>query len=159
MGKINAVLFGGVLGAAAALLLAPRSGVETRALIACKANDLLGRIEDEVDGGEDFIAYPTAEDIEESARIASDEMKEKLESARARIADQVSKNIGELSDTVKDKLPQVAQQVADAAGPVMDKVTAAVEVVAEKAQDLAGDLAERLSAEGDGTEGKEADED
>lgn len=159
MGKFNAVLFGGILGAAAALLLAPRTGEETRALVTGKVNDLLGRLEDEAEDGDGFVAFSTVEDIEDGAKEATDEMKEKLEAARARIASQVSKNIGELSETVKDKLPQVAQQVADAAGPVMDKVSAAVEVVAEKAQDLAGDLAERLSAESDGAEGEEVDED
>ena len=40
--KFGMFLIGGVVGAVAALLAAPRPGAETRAMVADKANDILG---------------------------------------------------------------------------------------------------------------------
>ena len=44
--KFGAFLFGGVVGAIAALLCAPRSGEETRAMVADKANTVWGEAQD-----------------------------------------------------------------------------------------------------------------
>ena len=41
--KLGFFLAGGVIGAAAALLYAPRTGAETRALVAEKANEAMGQ--------------------------------------------------------------------------------------------------------------------
>ena len=40
--KFGMFLIGGVVGAVAALLAAPRPGVETRAMVADKANEFVG---------------------------------------------------------------------------------------------------------------------
>ena len=42
MGKMGTFLVGGLIGAAAALLVAPRTGAETRVLVNDKINEVLG---------------------------------------------------------------------------------------------------------------------
>ena len=109
MGKISFFITGAAVGVAAALLLAPRSGEETRAFVTEKANAFAGEAKDFGAGmpGTAQGAYQTVRD--KGASIASDavsrvkgganpapadsdELREKIEAARKRIAAQVMEN-------------------------------------------------------------------
>ena len=112
MGKISSFITGAAVGIAAALLLAPRSGEETRAFVAEKANAVAGEAKDfgagmpgtaqdiaknVVDKGASLIkGAPAAPKAPSGAAAKSatdnDELREKIEAARKRIAAQVMEN-------------------------------------------------------------------
>lgn len=136
--RFGAFIIGGIVGAAAALLFAPRSGAETRAAVADRANTVLGDAQGwsaqasanvqsayqqatargaEVVGGvaakgqavvDEVVAR--GQGVVASAQEAAgnmkpvfseknDELRDKIEAARARIAAQVAKNAEESAAT------------------------------------------------------------
>ena len=116
MSKISPFIIGSLLGAGLAILYAPKAGDQTRALIAEKANALMGEAKDFSAGvpesaqdiystvrekGADFIKEAPAKIQDLTAGAApkaasvpedSDELREKIEAARKRIAAQVMEN-------------------------------------------------------------------
>ena len=60
-GYLAAFAIGALVGTAAALLYAPRSGKETREMIAKKGRDLKGRASDALEDATDFIQGKKAE--------------------------------------------------------------------------------------------------
>ena len=106
MGKISSFFTGAAIGIAAALLFAPRTGEETRALVTEKANAVVGEAKDFADGipGSAQDAFKAVQN--KGQEIASnvqapaaaqpdDELREKIEAARKRIAAQVAENAEE----------------------------------------------------------------
>ena len=107
MGKISSFITGAAVGTIAALLLAPQAGEQTRALVTEKANAVAGEAKD---FGAGFPA--SAQDVIKTAQekaasltkgaagqaapaastVADDELREKIEAARQRIAAQVAAN-------------------------------------------------------------------
>lgn len=123
MGRISSFVTGAALGAIAALLLAPQTGEQTRALVAEKANAV-------TDEAKDFGAgFPaSAQDAIKSAQekaasltkggaapaapaasVADDELREKIEAARQRIAAQVAAN----AEASKAAAEEVQEAVAE----------------------------------------------
>lgn len=145
--KLGMFLLGGAIGAAAALLYAPRSGAETRALVADKANEAWGhaqhygteaqargqQIYDNVAArGQEVYrtattqargaydrtataaqgAFTAAQSRLQTARDnmrpviveKNDELREKIESARQRIASQVARNAAESQSAIDDAI-------------------------------------------------------
>jgi gas vesicle protein len=119
MGKISSFITGAAIGAVAALLLAPRTGQEARTLIVEKANAVASEAKDlgasipasakEVvdsvrkDGAAALKDIPSkvqgvggngaaAEGAPKGSAADSDELREKIEAARQRIAAQVMEN-------------------------------------------------------------------
>ena len=113
MSKITPFVIGALLGAGIATLYAPKAGEQTRALIAEKANALWGEAKDFSAGvpgaaqdaksvrekGVDLVkdAPSKIQDFTKGATGAapaqdSDELREKIEAARQRIAAQVKEN-------------------------------------------------------------------
>lgn len=113
MGKINTFITGAALGAVAALLFAPKTGEQTRALVTEKANAVVGEAKDFGAGipgsaqdafkavqekGADFVKSATGKGQEFAANAQApasqpdDELREKIEAARKRIAAQVAEN-------------------------------------------------------------------
>lgn len=138
MARIGSFIIGGIVGAAAALLVAPKTGEETRAFVADKANEAWGNANygSAVAKGQEAYqsaagaasavytrAASAAQDAFNAAqgRVAgapsasvtqNDELREKIEAARARIAAQVAKN----AEAVKEAAAQIeveAEAVAD----------------------------------------------
>ena len=167
MGKFATFVLGGVAGAAVALLLAPRSGAENRALIGeaindnCKipsgvqekAGQLVGAaattstkvINAVVDNGSDAykaVAARAQQMAPASVRAFdanSDELREKIDAARERIAAQVAKNAEAARDAAVDKVPAAidaaqaaTQAVKDAAATAKDTAVNAASAVAAK---------------------------
>jgi gas vesicle protein len=60
-GYLAAFAIGALVGTAAALLYAPRSGKETREMIAKKGRDLKGRASDALEDAADFVQGKKAE--------------------------------------------------------------------------------------------------
>ena len=114
MGKISSFITGAAVGVAAALLLAPRTGEEMRAFVTEKANAFAGEAKDFGAGmpgsaqeaiksvfgkgsstgdasskGQNFSKSAAGK---ASAPADSDELREKIEAARKRIAAQVMEN-------------------------------------------------------------------
>ena len=123
MGRISSFVTGAALGVIAALLLAPQTGEQTRALVAEKANAV-------TDEAKDFGAgFPaSAQDAIKSAQekaasltkgvaapaapaasVADDELREKIEAARQRIAAQVAAN----AEATKTAAEEVQEAVAE----------------------------------------------
>lgn len=110
MSKIGPFITGAAIGALAALLLAPKTGEQTRAFVAEKANAVAGEAKDFGAGfpasaqdafkvaqekGQGFVADAQArvkEATGQPAEIDSDDLREKIEAARQRIAAQVMEN-------------------------------------------------------------------
>ena len=114
MGKINSFITGAALGVIAALLLAPKTGEQTRALVTEKANAVMGEAKDFSEGipgsaqdaiktvqgmGSDFVKTAAGKGQEFAASVQTpaaaqpdDELREKIEAARKRIAAQVAEN-------------------------------------------------------------------
>lgn len=72
-GFVAGLLFGGVIGAGAALLNAPRSGQETRKQIQMKASEIQGRAE------------RTAGEIRERAQDAGQQVRQQAKAAQTRV--------------------------------------------------------------------------
>jgi gas vesicle protein len=110
---------GGLIGASAALLFAPRTGVETRSLVAEKIDTAWGQV------GEACPQCKTAvESTVANAKDAvhADELREKIENARTVIAEQVAKNAQQARDAINDKVPVATDKINTAADVVRGKI-------------------------------------
>lgn len=112
MNKFGTFVCGGIVGAIGALLLAPRSGEETRTLMADQANNIAstaqvksGDIKDKVQQGVRSAGTKGA-DVVSNVKDATnktapdftdknEELRAKIDAARARIAEQVKQNASE----------------------------------------------------------------
>lgn len=170
MGKFATFVIGGALGAAAALLLSPRSGEENRAMVNRAINekynvDVQATVQEKtgafvdaaaatstkvintvVDNGSDAYKAVTsrAQQAIPAAPAAigegSDELREKIDAARERIAQQVAKNAEAVHDAAIDKIPAAADAVSDATAAVKDAATTAVNTAEKAAQEAAAKL-------------------
>ena len=131
MGRISSFVTGAALGVIAALLLAPQTGEQARALVAEKANAVTGEAKD-FGAGFPTVAQDAIKSAQEkaasltkgaaapaapAASAADDELREKIEAARRRIAAQVMEN-AEQSNAVEvaaEAAEDVKEEVAEAA--------------------------------------------
>jgi gas vesicle protein len=74
-GYLIAFAIGALVGTGAALLYAPRSGKETRELVAKKGRDLKGRASDALEGAKDFVQGKKAE-LAAAVEAGKDAMRE-----------------------------------------------------------------------------------
>ena len=74
-GYLAAFAIGALVGTAAALLYAPRSGKETRKLIADKGRELKGQATDAIEGAKDFLEGKKSE-IAAAVEAGKDAMRE-----------------------------------------------------------------------------------
>lgn len=146
--KIGAFLLGGVVGAVVGILLAPRSGEETRTMIADKANDVWGEaqewgsqasaaaqrayknaaakgqevVSELTSKGQEVVQAATGKIQEAAGNVKpvfeekNDELRDKIDAARQRIAAQVAKNAQESTDQAID-----ADAKDDSAAPAADQ--------------------------------------
>lgn len=146
MGKgfgIKSFILGGLVGAAIALLYAPRTGEETRALVADKADELLGQ------GKTIYVQSRTK--IQDGIAAAqpviskkNDELREKIESARSVIAEQVVKNAAAARDVINDKVPVAGEKINQA----VDVVRGQIDTAAAKLKDAAATNAAKTADAG-----------
>lgn len=141
MGRIGAFVLGGVVGAAVALLNAPRPGDETRAIITDWCNDNFGHGNDITAGLGDRArqtvdraaaagqqAYSSAASkVQEVGKnvpgvgnnaVDGDELRQKIEEARQRIASQVVENADGARQAINDTIPAVTDALKENAARV-----------------------------------------
>ena len=122
MGRISSFVTGAALGVIAALLLAPQTGEQTRALVAEKANAVTGEAkdfgagfpasaQDAIKSAQEKAASFTkgAAPAAPAASVADDELREKIAAARQRIAAQVAAN----AEATKAAAEEVQEAVAE----------------------------------------------
>ena len=102
MGKYGKFLIGGIIGVAIGVLIAPKSGKETRAFIKEKAQAYMDNADVVANNARDKAVelYSTASDYAGDATI---QLKEKIEVAR-----------GKLGNATKDAAPAAAEVPAEA---------------------------------------------
>lgn len=121
MGKIKSFLTGAAVGVGAALLLAPQTGEQTRTIIIEKANAVAGEAKD-FSSNLPGAAQDLVKNAQEKARgiaggeqaapapAADDDLREKIEAARQRIAAQVKAN----AEQSQAAMGEVKEAVAEA---------------------------------------------
>lgn len=124
MGKVIPFITGAAIGALAALAFAPQAGDKTRALVAEKANAFMGEAKDFGAGmpgaAQDAIATARDKGSEllkgasgQAQADTNDELREKIEAARRRIAAQVMENAEQSKAVEVDA--EAAEEAAEAA--------------------------------------------
>ncbi|MGI6590088.1 MAG: YtxH domain-containing protein [Eggerthellaceae bacterium] len=143
MGKFGAFVLGGIVGATAALLTAPRPGDETRAIVTdwCNntfndANNIAAGVQDRARQAVDTAAtagqqaYSTASSrVQEVGKTvvganaeSSDELRAKIEEARQRIASQVVQNADGARQAINDTIPTVTEAMKANAERVQEEM-------------------------------------
>ena len=136
MGRISSFITGAAIGAAAALLLAPLTGEESRAFVTEKASALAGEAKDFGAGmpGSAQDAFKNVYDkgaalikdapskipgaaqspaTNKPAAADSDELREKIEAARKRIAAQVMENAEQSKAAAAEVKEAVVEEAAE----------------------------------------------
>jgi gas vesicle protein len=99
-------LIGGLVGAAASLLMAPQSGEETRAIIQEKSIELKDKA---ATTAEDAIAR--AEAAAEEARAYAEDLREKAEEAIANIQKAQEEAVGEIEEAAEEAVEEETKEV------------------------------------------------
>lgn len=153
MSKFTSFLMGGIIGAAVALLFTPRNGEQNRAFINDQVNALTGQaqsltagmpeaiqdsyrsvvdqgtsiVNNAVERGTDLVNTAASRVKEVSGQIKeeadSDELRDKIEAARQRIASQVMEN-AEAAKATAAKATEAAAHTAQAAAKSVESATA-----------------------------------
>ncbi len=154
MKKFGAFALGGIIGAAAALLTAPRPGDETRAIVTDWATNTLGnRIElgERVQTRRDQITHDAGIIATQAGIIASDVAQRAKEGA-GNIASQVQQQTAQVAQTagvdsdaelrarIEQARERIAKQVAENAANAREVVGGAIPAV----EDAAKDVSERI---------------
>ncbi|MGI6534965.1 MAG: YtxH domain-containing protein [Eggerthellaceae bacterium] len=172
MGRFGAFVLGGIVGAAAALLTAPRPGDETRAIVTdwCNntfgdANNIAAGIQDRARQAVDNAttagqqAYTAAasrvqqvgKDIPGMSAEDGDELRAKIEEARQRIASQVVQNADGARQAINDTIPAVTEAMKANAARVQSEAAK----VAAQAESDAADIEDAVVTEVKGAAEKE----
>ena len=109
-----AALVGAAVGVVAGILIAPRSGAETRETVAQAAEASFGQVADTLNESVSATCADVAQTAQEAGE-KTDELREKIAAARARM-DQMRADIAKNADQVADKAADVmaSEQAEDA---------------------------------------------
>ena len=109
-----AALVGAAVGVVAGILIAPRSGAETREKVAQAAEASFGQVADTLNESVSATCADVAQTAQEAGE-KTDELREKIAAARARM-DQMRAGIAKNADQVADKAADVmaSEQAEDA---------------------------------------------
>ena len=109
-----AALVGAAVGVVAGILIAPRSGAETREKVAQAAEASFGQVADTLNESVSVTCADVAQTAQEAGE-KTDELREKIAAARARM-DQMRADIAKNADQVADKAADVmaSEQAEDA---------------------------------------------
>ncbi len=132
VGRFGTFIIGGLIGTVVGLLVAPRPGKETRAIIADRANSFIGDAqgwgEQAVSRGSSVVGDIANDVVARGQRVVenvqgaagnvktvfsenNDELRDKIDAARQRIAEQVAKNAEESVANTEDV---ISAEVIDA---------------------------------------------
>lgn len=139
-------VIGGLVGAAAALIMAPQSGEETRAQIA-ERGDYLRRTGEERLKEYRSTAESYAEQAQEQARIVLDEGRQKVTGAVERSQEEAQK----IAERSKVKISSTLDDIRDKSEKVADKAkattTGAIDSAQETVDEAAASAQEKLDAD------------
>ena len=109
-----AALVGAAVGVVAGIIIAPRSGAETREKVAQAAEAYFGQVADTLNESVSATCADVAQTAQEAGE-KTDELREKIAAARARM-DQMRADIAKNADQVADKAADVmaSEQAEDA---------------------------------------------
>ena len=165
MGKFATFVIGGLVGATAALMLSPRTGVGNRKVVVDKFNescpiagDVQGKagmlvdsvaatstkvINTVVDKGQDLYNNATRSQAvtvaaPEVFAEKNDELRQKIDAARERIATQVAKNAEAVHDAAVDKAPVVVDAATSATDAAKEAVAGAADAIKNAADAAKG---------------------
>ena len=141
MGKLRSFLFGGAVGVVVGIFVAPRSGEETRAMVADKVDEYWGKGQEFYTRGVTRVQSGVA-GIQPTVTQRSDELREKIESARNLIADQVAKNAATARDVINDKIPVAAEKVSSAVDVARTQIDNAATALRNRATELSEESAD-----------------
>lgn len=156
--KFGMFLLGGALGALAALLYAPRSGTETRALVADKAQEAWGSAQQlSTEAGQrtaqlyktaSEAAIQTGERTAEAAQSAFSAAQEKVNAVRENVEPLFAEKNDELREKIEEARKRIAAQVSDSVVAPLDAAAtlAADAAAAIEASDEEDELGEELIA-------------
>ncbi len=119
----GAFLLGGLVGAVLGLLFAPRSGKETRELIADKAEEYWGEGLEMYESGREKVVEVYSAGKEKVAE-SSEQLRSKIDEARERLQEQVAKSAEVGREKVSEVVPAVKEAVDKAAGAAKTGVDA-----------------------------------
>lgn len=126
----GAFLLGGLIGAVLGLLFAPRSGQETRDLIAEKSGEYWGQAGEVYVAGKEKVTDAVVAG-QQTAAEKGEQLRSKIDEARGRLQDQVAKSATGAKDKIAETTPAVHSAVDKAAAATKSGVEAA----SGKAQD------------------------
>ena len=126
----GAFLLGGMVGAVLGLLFAPRSGKETRDMLAERADEYWGQAGDLYATGKEKVGAVYETGVS-SATDKSEELRSKIDEARSRLQEQVAKS----AETARDKIADAAPAVKE----VVDKAAESTKSGVDKAASKAGE--------------------
>jgi len=146
----GAFLLGGVVGAVIGLLFAPRSGKETRDILAEKADEYWGEAGEFYETGMDKVSEVVATGKEkvteavatgkETAAEKGEVLRAKIDEARGRLQEQVAKSaegakgkIADMEPAAKDAVDKAAEATKSGLGTAATKATDTLDFVAKKA--------------------------
>lgn len=155
MSKLGAafggIIIGGLAGLSAGFLLAPKSGAETRADINDAAGELFTQGSNIYQDAADRV-QSNISNIQPNINRRSGEMQEKIDNARAIIADQVTKNAAVAHEQIDKGVPFVTEKVGEAVAIAHEQIDKSMPFVSERvgeaatiAQGVAENLADKIS--------------
>lgn len=145
-------LLGGLFGAVLALLFAPRTGKETREMLAEKANNYWGQAGDMYATGVDKVTG-AVDTGTTTASEKGEQLRAKIDEARSRLQNQVAKS----AETAKGKVADATPAVKDVVDKAAEGTKSGVEFAAGKATEGLDYVAKRAASD-DGTPVEEVSE-
>ena len=134
----GAFLLGGLIGAVLGLLFAPRSGKETRDMIAERAEDYWGQGVEVYNTGKDK-AVEVYSVGKEKVGESTEQLRAKIDDARGRLQETVAKS----AEGAKGKIDEVVPVAKDAVDKAAEKTKGGIDVAGAKASDTLGAVAEK----------------
>jgi gas vesicle protein len=155
----GAFLLGGLIGAVLGLLFAPRSGKETRDMIADKGGEYWGQAGEVYVAGKEKVTDAVSAG-QQTAAEKGEQLRSKIDEARGRLQDQVNKSASSAKDKIADTTPAVHDAVDKAAAATKSGVEAAsgkaqdsLDFVAKKTAVATDAAADAADAAGDAISG------
>lgn len=132
----GAFLLGGLVGAVLGLLFAPRSGKETREMIADRAEDYWGQAGELYETGRERATdmYSTGR---ERVTDSSEQLRVRIDEARGRLQEQVAKS----AEVAREKVTEVGPAAKERIDKAAEAAKGGVDVASTKAADTLGVVA------------------